>query len=145
MIDGNTGDLEGEQSVSTSSKPPNISSVPQVPPPTHVPLPPSPTSSSSSDPSSPTMSESSSESTQPKAKVPTRANPSRASRPTQYKVCETHPRQPTLTPESMPGFASDGEVEYALAVDTSVAEGLDPLSLAEAKRHLDWESWQKAI
>ncbi len=32
-----------------------------------------------------------------------------------------------------------------MAVDTSVTEGLDPLSLAEAKRRPDWESWQKAI
>ncbi len=27
----------------------------------------------------------------------------------------------------------------------SVTEGLDPLSLAKAKRCPDWESWQKAI
>ncbi len=45
----------------------------------------------------------------------------------------------------MPGFANDGEVEYAMAADTSIAEGLDPLLLAEAKRRPDCESWKGAI
>ena len=36
-------------------------------------------------------------------------------------------------------------VEYGLVAETSEVEGLDPASLAEAKRRPDWPFWEKAM
>ena len=37
------------------------------------------------------------------------------------------------------------EEEYVLAAETSSAEALEPCSLAEAQKRLDWPLWEKAI
>jgi hypothetical protein len=58
--------------------------------------------------------------------------------------------RPTLAPgvqqpSDWTASVSEWEEEYALAVETSNAEALEPRSLAEAKKRPDWPLWKGAI
>ncbi len=126
-------ELEGEDEEESVKSPPTLKNPPNTPV--------MPTQANDSDPEPPLTDQ---------AQPESRRNLPHAAWPTQYKNWELHPVQPLRNAANLAVVDEveeevEGEVEYVMVADSSEALGLDPLSLAEVKRHLDWASWVEAI